>query len=418
MSRHDHGTRSLRSAGEAIAADAPPSRPSARLDERQPDGDLLHGISGRISRKATAAGSGGNGLSRRLEDFGERIEGARKHSVHRTPKHVPAASVPRFVRPSTNPYFVATYDNGRTWSIFRRVRGGSVCVALGNEIGTDPSDFLLGHRDELDATWACLREAAHPIERRLVQRERIGPPVRWSGDPNALRDRFGLRGVQFGNWVPQRDRREHVHSAFEALADLADALHIKPIRLGLGGPLGCGRKLGLAFGARGTGGAVAATYEPAHRAINLTRRTGAGALAHEWGHALDHALSGSGGLASSKAGGPWSTRPIPARSYQAEVTRVLKPLPKPLRMLAFAVLHSPVYARSCEADRFRSSRYYSTLGELIARAVESVVVVALADEGGRRNDYLVNVHEESPVHASADEARPWVPIVRALVRGA
>jgi hypothetical protein len=65
------------------------------------------------------------------------------------------------------------------------------------------------------------------------------------------------------------------------LHDLADTLGIPAETLSLGG------QLGLAFGARGKGRA-AAHYEPGKLVINLTKLSGAGTLAHEWGHALDH----------------------------------------------------------------------------------------------------------------------------------
>ena len=48
-------------------------------------------------------------------------------------------------------------------------------------------------------------------------------------------------------------------------------------------------RLAIAFGARGRSGALA-HYEPGRQVINLTKMKGAGSLAHEWGHALDHSL--------------------------------------------------------------------------------------------------------------------------------
>lgn len=47
--------------------------------------------------------------------------------------------------------------------------------------------------------------------------------------------------------------------------------------------------LAIAFGARGSGGALA-HYEPERNVINLTKMKGAGCLAHEWGHALDNKI--------------------------------------------------------------------------------------------------------------------------------
>jgi hypothetical protein len=97
---------------------------------------------------------------------------------------------------------------------------------------------------------------------------------------------FGMRSVQFGLWHNQKERQAVVNAAFESLMDLAEVTGLHPKAIGLNG------KLALAFGARGHGGknVAAAHYEPGQRVINLTRPHGAGSLAHEWFHALDHHL--------------------------------------------------------------------------------------------------------------------------------
>jgi 2'-5' RNA ligase len=92
---------------------------------------------------------------------------------------------------------------------------------------------------------------------------------------------FGFRGVEFGNWAASDERQRLVNLAYDALHDLADVLRLPPKALSLNGTLG------LAFGARGKGRA-AAHYEPTRMVINVTKLNGAGSLAHEWGHALDH----------------------------------------------------------------------------------------------------------------------------------
>lgn len=51
--------------------------------------------------------------------------------------------------------------------------------------------------------------------------------------------------------------------------------------------LSFGGELSIAFGARGVKGA-AAHFEPGRAVINLTRMNGAGSLAHEWAHAMDN----------------------------------------------------------------------------------------------------------------------------------
>lgn len=100
-----------------------------------------------------------------------------------------------------------------------------------------------------------------------------------------LIERFGLRGIQYGNWVTQAERQDFLNQSRDAFADLAKAMGVPEAFVGFYG------QLGLAFGARGRGGKVAAHYEPDLVVINLTRFMGAGALGHEWGHALDHFLS-------------------------------------------------------------------------------------------------------------------------------
>lgn len=97
-------------------------------------------------------------------------------------------------------------------------------------------------------------------------------------------DTFGFRGGEFGNWLNQSERQKCLDFGYNALKDLANILNIQDRDISLGG------NLSIAFGARGRGNA-AAHYEPARQVINLTRFSGAGSLAHEWFHALDHYYS-------------------------------------------------------------------------------------------------------------------------------
>lgn len=96
----------------------------------------------------------------------------------------------------------------------------------------------------------------------------------------ALLEVFGFRGVEFGNWLPQDERQRVVNYAYDALTMLSMVLNVPPSFISLDGTLA------LAFGARGAGRA-AAHYEPGRTVVNLTRISGAGALAHEFFHALD-----------------------------------------------------------------------------------------------------------------------------------
>lgn len=104
----------------------------------------------------------------------------------------------------------------------------------------------------------------------------------------SLKDMVGLRDVQSGNWVlrDQVSAKFHVEQTAAAMSDMADMLGIEMKVLGLGG------RLGMAFGARGSGGkgAARAHYEPVHRVINLTKMGGGGTLGHEVFHAFDNIL--------------------------------------------------------------------------------------------------------------------------------
>ena len=113
---------------------------------------------------------------------------------------------------------------------------------------------------------------------------RIGLPRRKNNqniNAQALVDTFGFRGINFGNWTKQQERQEFLNLTYDSLLDMSEILGIPPRAIGLEG------KLGLAFGAQGRSGA-AGHFIPEYNEINLTRKNGAGSLAHEWWHALDY----------------------------------------------------------------------------------------------------------------------------------
>ena len=108
-------------------------------------------------------------------------------------------------------------------------------------------------------------------------------------------DTFGFRGVEFGKWNNQDERQEVMNHAFDALVDLSELLNLPPRAMSLDG------QIGLAFGARGHGlSGARAHYERDYAVINLTKLKGAGSLAHEWMHALDHYLGRQDGRGSEQ----------------------------------------------------------------------------------------------------------------------
>ncbi|MGP5656818.1 LPD1 domain-containing protein [Psychrobacter celer] len=100
-----------------------------------------------------------------------------------------------------------------------------------------------------------------------------------------LKDNFGFRDIQSGDWVlkDKNSAQFHVENAAAAMMDLSDIVGIDEKSLAFGG------RLALALGARGRSGAKA-HYEPVQRVINITKMKGGGSLGHEWFHAIDNIL--------------------------------------------------------------------------------------------------------------------------------
>ncbi|WP_163537333.1 LPD1 domain-containing protein [Gracilibacillus sp. YIM 98692] len=123
-------------------------------------------------------------------------------------------------------------------------------------------------------------------ERELPERpNRIGGPISKVRTPEQLQDAFSLRGVQFGHWTNDDIGANHLFRFSEAFYDLADILQINTYT-----SLSFNQRLGIAFGSRGRGTALA-SYEPLEKVINFTRNKGSlGNTAHEWFHGLDHWL--------------------------------------------------------------------------------------------------------------------------------
>ena len=117
---------------------------------------------------------------------------------------------------------------------------------------------------------------------------RNGGPVLPAVTGAGLIRTFGLRGLEHGIWMGDDDADTGEASAYGAFTDLAIIVGLPPEMMGFRG------RLGLALGARGSG-KFAAHYEPSFRVINMTKTKGAGSLAHEWGHAMDHWLAESTG---------------------------------------------------------------------------------------------------------------------------
>lgn len=290
------------------------------------------------------------------------------------------------------------------------------------------SAYLRENADSLVELWEQVKERDNVKRsdmRRSENRARTGSDHRQGKDISAeeFKSAFGFRGVQFGNWVKQgkggKDRQGLVNRAYDALMDLSEILDVPAESLSLDG------KLGIAFGARGSGNA-AAHYEPGTVVINLTKTSGAGSLAHEWFHALDHyftsyrdrVVEGKYGNFMTHSAEPlyvnkgakgrfngvskaqldrywarsknefydpknWEQDPSHPKGVRPEVERRFAEVVDVLS-------GSPMAQRSGRIDKGKADGYWSRMLEMSARAFEIYVVEKMEGQG-YHNDFLVNI---------------------------
>jgi|GEM_PF-1445976 len=289
---------------------------------------------------------------------------------------------------------VSVYSDRYTKQVFLGWKGSSGVLRIQNfESLNEAREYLKDNRQDVEAKLAKIKST--PNERRAVNNARIGPE-RFAGNvtPEIFAEAFGFRGVEFGNWVEQGKRQKDLNQAYDGLMDLADLLGVDPLAISLNGDLG------LAFGARGSGGAnpAAAHYERGKMVINLTKKNGSGSLAHEWYHALDNYLSKQRGDSGSF---------ISERPYELTNKGVRKELLAAFKTVQTAIHKSDMVKRSKELDKRRSKAYWSTDAELGARSFESFIISEL-DRKGFANDYLANVVPEDG-WMTADENTPDYP---------
>lgn len=186
---------------------------------------------------------------------------------------------------------------------------------------------------------------------------------------------FGFRGVEFGNWNNQQERQELLNDAYDGLLDLAEVMDVPPRAISLNG------ELALAFGARGHGlSGARAHYELDKVVINLTKMNGAGSLAHEWFHALDHYF----GRQDGKAPAEWVVAKDGTRSLQVHDapeddmasggTRGERSGMRPELREAFADVMRTI-ARKAEAyveDTARADRFVAAAREEVKRRLDGI----------------------------------------------
>lgn len=283
-----------------------------------------------------------------IDDLGEKLGGARKDLAKPTgarPQRRADADTGADAGPAWSRKFVAMEDarNPGSWRLFKAKKG-----ALGNPLASrqtftsqaeaeaaipmvelarnhraverEPGNWAIARdvtdrkrvylKDGFDTRGAALEYMAANAPALIDTKTTVGEEAlprpdkvmrigeaRREGDVQGQQfmDTFGFRGVEFGKWNNQDERQEVMNHAFDALVDLSELLNLPPRAMSLDG------QIGLAFGARGHGlSGARAHYERDYAVINLTKLKGAGSLAHEWMHALDHYLGRQDGRGSEQ----------------------------------------------------------------------------------------------------------------------
>jgi hypothetical protein len=276
------------------------------------------------------------------------------------------------------------YQDRKTKDYFigKQTATGTFRIMEGFKSGNEAFIHLQDNKIEIENIWANLK--LNPEERRNENRTRVGTDWRNGKNitPEIFTNAFGFRGVEFGNWVENTRRQEALNETYDAFMDMANALGLSPRSISLNGTLG------MAFGARGKGKAMA-HYEPGKVVINLTKKKGAGSLGHEWFHALDNYFSRK----FDRNGEFITDRPKTRIGKDGKLDeRIRTEVLKAFKDLIDTINASGLKERSSILDSTKSKAYWNTTIEMAARSFENFLITKL-DSQNEQNDFLANFKE-------------------------
>lgn len=208
-------------------------------------------------------------------------------------------------------------DGNRVFGIVRNITDHKRAVVKGGFKSEDEANqYMAAHPAEIiEHQFPRYEDYAYldHVERKGPEHKTLGKDV----TPADFQKAFQFRGGEFGNWQSVKDGITSLNHAYDALHDLSDALGLPAKSVALNGDLA------IAFGARGTGGknSARAHYEPDASVMNLTKLKGAGSLAHEWAHALDHHLEDSSERHTAISNPSYKTK---IRAEVAEAAKALR----------------------------------------------------------------------------------------------
>lgn len=219
------------------------------------------------------------------------------------------------------------------------------------------------------------RVGAKTLGGRAVRVGPDNPKRRGRATTSDMVDVLGMRGIEFGATVGQKERQEVLDHAFDACYDLCCVLRLPPRGVSFWG------RAGLAFGSRGIGGALG-HFEPSHWVVHMDRSMGSGVLAHEMGHALDAALGAAGGCGE----GVMLTEAVALGWDGTDLAKLTKQVVDGCRRRPDG-RPTAFWTDACALETGRRA-YWTQPCEMFARLFEAWVHDMLAKRG-RRNDFLV-----------------------------
>lgn len=214
--------------------------------------------------------------------------------------------------------------------------------------------------------------------------------------------KYSLKGFEYGNWVNNNDRYDRLDATAQSCKNLSRLLGTQNI--------GCDGNIGIAFGARGKSKA-AAHFEPHTFMINLTKLNGFGALAHEYGHALDYFF----GMYVDQD--REYTSLVGGRSTQ----QYLEPSGGTLRRMAMELVNSIIKDKNEKSETYKNwqntlpSEYWFRRNEIFARTFEQWVRHKL-NEKKIRNTFLAERKYEDAAYLKKADFERILPLMDRLLK--
>lgn len=215
--------------------------------------------------------------------------------------------------------------------------------------------------------------------------------------PEKFMQDLKFKGVEFGNWVTDKERIDFLAATYNALADLMEILGLPLHYASLNG------RIGIAFGSRGKS-IASAHYEPSHQLISITKTKAIGNLAHEYFHALDHLIAENAGVGKF------------ASKHQDKLIASQEPVHTALISTLIKATSGDCMRTSKNYDGTRTKAYFSLDEEMMARTFEQWVEHTL-ECNGQSNPFLVfdtipHQSEEFSIYPLKNEMLEIAPLMQ------